>query len=308
MKFASHLILALAIFNSSSSAGACTVFFSGARGTPAAQLSHQALLAKNFDWSDGEGYLLFSPAKEIRRTERGQSWQAQYSSLSFHLSSVGPRLPMGGVNERGLSIEAVWLANAQYPAPRSGNPVVNELEFIRYILDNAANTAEAQNLAVRFAITEKFEPLHFMVCDPQGCLVLEFIQGRLWIYTGRTLPAAVLTNTPYESSLRQLSMFVGFGGQKPIEGHGPSVRFARSTLFLMKTPKPTVAALFEALEASAIPSGSFATQWSYILDLNTQTVMIRTADPSPPLRIADLNQLKQQFKKTTVVYRLKSSH
>lgn len=77
-------------------------------------------------------------------------------------------------------------------------------------------------------------PLHYLVADASGDAAnIEFLQGKLVVHRGASLPSAVLTNDTYASSLSHLQQFSGFGGSRPAPLSASSLdRFARASMML----------------------------------------------------------------------------
>jgi len=92
---------------------------------------------------------------------RPATWTARYGSVTFNQYGVG--FPTGGINEHGLVIELLWLAEARYP-DADARPTVSTLEFIQYLLDEAAALDEALGAAADIRISGA-PPLHFLVSD-----------------------------------------------------------------------------------------------------------------------------------------------
>ena len=110
---------------------------------------HSIFLAKNFDWTYGNGYLL----KNIRGVQKrafitgtgnAANWTSKYGSVTF--TQNGKEMPYGGMNEKGLAIEMLWLEYTEYYINEI-TPYLNELEWIQYQLDNYASIDEViQNI------------------------------------------------------------------------------------------------------------------------------------------------------------------
>jgi len=72
--------------------------------------------------------------------------------------------------------------------------------------------------------------LHYLVADRGGDVaVIEFLDGRTVVHRGADLPAPVLANDTYATSLRYLQRHAGFGGERRETG-GPESpeRFVRA--------------------------------------------------------------------------------
>ena len=61
------------------------------------------------------------------------SWVSQYGSITFN--QYGKEFPTGGMNEKGLVVELMWLDGTIYPQPDE-RPAIGVLQWIQYQLDN----------------------------------------------------------------------------------------------------------------------------------------------------------------------------
>jgi len=75
------------------------------------------LLGKNFDWTFDQGYII----KNIRNTTKvayythngaPASWTSKYGSITFNQN--GKEMPYGGMNEKGLVVEMLWLDDTRF--------------------------------------------------------------------------------------------------------------------------------------------------------------------------------------------------
>src|SRR6185295_11423871 len=92
-------------------------------------------------------------------------WTSKYGSVTFN--QVGRELPYGGINEKGLDVEQLWLRSAQFPTPDS-RPTVNELQWIQYQLDNASSVREVLASLRKINVVSRIAPIHYLVCDSTG--------------------------------------------------------------------------------------------------------------------------------------------
>ncbi len=67
------------------------------------------------------------------------AWVAAYGSITFN--QFGKGIPHGGMNEKGLVVELMWLNETVYPGADK-RAALNELQWIQYQLDNCANIDE----------------------------------------------------------------------------------------------------------------------------------------------------------------------
>ena len=112
-----------------------------------------------------------------------------------------------------------------------------------------------------------------MGCDPSGCFVLEYLNGKMILYTSKELPYQVLTNIPYKKGVDSLPAFQGFGGNRELSGPSPLARFARASYFLSTGGSHDLAAVFSSLSSLKVSVGNFVTKWSYVYDLGKKEII-----------------------------------
>lgn len=106
--------------------------------------SHRIYLGRNLDWDWEDGMIFINP-RNVRKTaivislQDAAKWTSKYGSVTFN--QLGREFPFGGMNEKGLVIENMWLDGTQYPQP-DARPEVNMLQWIQYQLDNYSTVAE----------------------------------------------------------------------------------------------------------------------------------------------------------------------
>src|SRR5690606_38480373 len=125
---------------------------------------------------------------------------------SITFNQYGKEFPHGGMNERGLVVELMWLQETQYPES-DDRASINVLQWIQYQLDNCANIGEVIATDKKIRIDQAAgAPLHFLVADASGkAATIEFIDGRMVVHQGAELSFPVLTNTTYKESLKQVN-------------------------------------------------------------------------------------------------------
>lgn len=132
----------------------------------------------------------------------GLSWKAKYAYL--FLDGLGVDIVVDGMNEAGLSVEALYLPNfAEYqtvPANMSSHalPYIN---FGDWVLGNFKTIEEVRTAVNQvYAFAQKIPgmgdmifPLHFSIFDPTGKgIVVEYVGGKLHVYD----QVGVMTNSP----------------------------------------------------------------------------------------------------------------
>jgi choloylglycine hydrolase len=230
------------------------------------------VMARNFDWADGNGYLLYSAPGLARTADSGFTWKSGLGSLTWHLNTQGnDNYSIGGINEKGLAIEAVWLRETDY-GPAQGAEL-NETEWITYNLDRYGSVREVVANAAALKVGRRLEPLHYMGCDASECFALEYLNGKMVLLTSKDMPYPVLTNVPYKKGIDSLPSFQGFGGDREMAGTSPTARFARASYYLSTGGSAELPAVFSALSSLKIPAGNVSTKWSYVYDLANKEIV-----------------------------------
>ena len=250
-------------------AAACTTFcIRGADGP---------VFGRNYDYGFGDGAVLVNPRGMEKRSlvEAGAAhWTSRFGSLTFN--QYGRDNPMGGVNERGLVVELMWLDETRYPEPDS-RPVVATLEYIQYLLDNYATVEEALEGSQRIRIGTR-TPLHYLVADGTGDVAtIEFLNGRRVVHRGEALPYPVLANSTYEKSLEHLKGRQAQGAAGPDFTQGSLDRFARAAQRVAALERDKAARLVEQSFAilDEVKQASH-TRWQIVYDLPRKSVHWRT--------------------------------
>lgn len=164
------------------------------------------VFGRNYDWVSGNGMVIVNArgvAKNSFMPADGKSisWVSGYGSITFN--QFGKEFPHGGINERGLVVELMWLSETVYPE-EDDRASMNELQWIQYQLDNCANIAEVIATDKKIRISRAGAPLHYLVADASGkAATIEFIDGKMVVHQGTDLTYPVLTNTPYKDALKQ---------------------------------------------------------------------------------------------------------
>lgn len=193
--------------------------------------SAEKIVGKSFDWHQDHGYVLVN-ARNVKKKalmldprEPAAEWTSKYGSVSYH--QHGRELPVGGLNEKGLTVEIMWLDTSEYPG-LDKTPALTELQWIQYQLDGAATTAEAVQLAKTVRVVPVVAKVHYLVCDAAGaCATFEYLKKKLVIHEGKTAPIPALANDSYEDSIRFLSQQIS--GMKPLPtGISSLARFTRA--------------------------------------------------------------------------------
>ncbi|MCB9254868.1 MAG: linear amide C-N hydrolase [Bdellovibrionaceae bacterium] len=230
-------------------AGACT--------TAAIPQSLNKLMVKSYDWTQGHGMVVVNKRNVGKKSlnfhpdATSAEWTSKYGSVTFN--QHGREFPLGGMNEKGLAIEIMWLDSSKYPAADE-RPTVNELQWIQYQLDNYESVKEMYEHRDDLRVQPIYAKVHYLACDPTGtCSTFEYVDKKMVAKIGEEMAVPTLTNNTFEDSVSFLKEHKGFGGEKPIPQSEASLdRFVRAsslaTAFDESTHKPVEYA-FEILDS-----------------------------------------------------------
>ncbi|HJZ88160.1 MAG TPA: hypothetical protein VKN99_23460 [Polyangia bacterium] len=234
---------------------ACTTFL--------LEAGQARVVGKSYDWDQVQALVLVNKrgvAKQALPTPAGgpaARWVSRWESLTFN--QYGRELPNGGMNERGLVIEIMWLDSSVYP-PADQRPGLDGLQWIQYQLDNYATVPEMVAHADEVRVAPTYGRIHYLACDRSGaCAAFEYVGGRLLVSSGAALPAKVLTNNTYAESVA----FLRAHAKAPPGGPGSLERFARAAQMVRTPGKDLVGRAFQILEA--VSQGDYS-KWNIVYD------------------------------------------
>ncbi|MGB3330100.1 MAG: linear amide C-N hydrolase [Thermomicrobiales bacterium] len=188
------------------------------------------------------------------------SWTSTYGSLGFTAYDGGT---CDGINERGLVVNALYLAEADYGQP-DDRPTMTVMTYPQYVLDHFASVAEAvdglkdESFRVVGPLLPNGSPAtaHLALSDPTGdSAIFEYIDGKLVIHHGSEYQ--VMTNSPTFDE--QLAIATYWKNVDPLTFLPGSVnaadRFTRATFLLHAIPTTT-----DPHVISAVPGGTYQNQ------------------------------------------------
>lgn len=251
---------------------------------------------KSFDW-DWTHALAFVNPRQMRKTalipgltSGTMVWTSKYGSLTFN--QLAPEFPYSGMNEKGVIVEILWDDQAASDDTGLARPTINESQWIQYILDLAASTEEAIELAQSVRFMSMVAKVHYLVCDASGaCAVFGFSLGTPRIYSGASLPIRAIANTPYGLALDQLRIFRPWGGSLEVP-QGTDESIDRMARLALRTATPAIpsgtdpaAWGFEALETVY----NSRTAWNIVYEQTDQKVRFKRK--GYPIRAFDLSAI-----------------
>ncbi len=258
---------------------ACTTFCLVGKG--------EVLFGRNYDWDIGDG-VIFVNKRGVEKISTEESpkpakWVSKYGSVTFN--QYGRENPTGGMNEAGLVVEQMWLEETQY-AKDPSLPTIGTQEWMQYLLDTAATTAAAIKNAERVRIVTEV-PVHYLVSDKSGSTAaIEFVNGKMVVHNGESLPVATLTNDTYENSIRVKSS-AAIEKATSSSSLDRFVRAAQRTEAFSKQPKDGQEAVNYAFEALSNAAQRPGTVWTIVYDIKRGWIYFRTA-ASPQIKSIDM--------------------
>ena len=203
---------------------------------------------------------------EIVEKNNPAKWTSKYGSLVTTLYGMGTA---DGFNEKGLGVHLLYL-NATDFGPRDKNrPAVQAGLWGQYLLDNAANVAEALKLleGIQVIMVEANghkANVHLAIEDASGdSAIIEYIDGKPVIHHGRQYK--IMTNDPtYDEQLALLKKqdFSKPSSDMPLPGNvNPVDRFQRAAYYKALLPEPknereAVASMFAIARNVSVPFGA----------------------------------------------------
>src|SRR3954464_14401251 len=102
------------------------------------------VFGRNYDWISGAGIVHSNQRglfKTSMKSNDGEtiSWLSKFGSITFN--QYGKEFPTGGMNEKGLVVELMWLEGSVYPKPDKRSSMM-VLQWVQYQLDNFSTIYE----------------------------------------------------------------------------------------------------------------------------------------------------------------------
>jgi penicillin V acylase-like amidase (Ntn superfamily) len=249
------------------------------------------VFGRNYDWVSGNGMVVVN-ARGVQKTsfvpegEKAVTWASKCGSITFN--QFGKEFPHGGINEKGLVVELMWLDETTYPKADE-RAAMNELQWIQYQLDNFATVEEviASNKTVRISEKEAV-PLHYLVADASGnAATIEFINGQLVAHRGKDLPYPVLTNTQYSSAAEQLKAKGADAtfADNSVNRFATACRMVQEFTQMPASVKPVDYA-FSILDN--IAQGDF-TKWKIVYDITAREIHFTTTGQRKRVALKDFD-------------------
>lgn len=232
------------------------------------------LLGKNFDWTFDKGYViktLKNTTKVAYFTHNGTpaSWTSKYGSITFNQN--GKEMPYGGMNEKGLVVEMLWLEDTRFNISEN-KTYLNELEWIQYQLDNFQTVDEV----VANVETLKTYPIkgkiHYILADTNGkSVIIEYLDGKPMIYEKEANTCQAITNKSVTYSEKHIDNLKGIRRNNTSTTYR-YYQLEKQIRKLQRTSDFSEMTAFQMLKNVTIPKGDFRTVWSIVYNIETKSI------------------------------------
>lgn len=245
---------------------------------------------------------------ETGTTGKVAGWISRYGSVT--IACAGYQLAWGGMNEAGLVFSTMLLSETRVPPPDERPPLAGAFWW-QYMLDTCATIADLREAAKSVRISDSED--HYLVCDRTGdAAVVECLDGKLVIRSGKGLPVRALANDPYQECLDHWTKKL----PGPADPYYSVNRFSRLADGMAKFKSGSAAAAvdhaFGVLADVAagsntrwfgIPAGVAAgsnTRWSFVCDTGDRVFYLKSYK-NPKLRFIDLKKIDFSCGKPTAM-------
>ena len=262
----------------------------------------QPIYGKNFDYNPVSSYVVVNKrglAKTTiptNSTDKLIEWTSRFGSITFTYAMR--EWPFEGMNEAGLFVSSMGLFDINESPGADSRLLIHPFRWVQYQLDNCSTVDEVlasdQIIKVPQPPPDSKEMgIHYLVSDSKGkTAIIEWIDKKMVVHTGDTLPVKVLTNTTYDQSLEVLSNFKGFGGSWPIPPGLFWVYFSKDTHsylrfiraaelvkdFDPKTSGPAVDYALSSLRKVSMRPISGRSRWRSVYDPTNKRIYFNSFD------------------------------
>ncbi len=253
---------------------------------------NQLFLGKNFDWTYREGIViknLRGTSKTAYFTHTGEQakWTSIHGSITFNQN--GKEMPYGGMNEKGLVVEMLWLELTKYNINEE-KKYVNELEWIQYQLDNFETVQQVLDHLTDLKIYPIKGKIHYILTDRTGLsVIVEYLNGKPIAYKKEANTCQAITNNTVFHSEPYKTKIDGVRKNNTVA----AFRYYQLEQEILNIPKEEIlneAYLFDILKKVTIPKGDFKTMWSIVYNINQKSISF-FSDTHKEIKHIDLSAL-----------------
>lgn len=207
----------------------------------------KAYTARTMDWSGNMQTNLWVFPRGMQRNgvagSNSYTWTSKYGSV---ISSAYDFATADGMNEKGLSVNLLWLSASKFPDKDDVNKPMSLAVFPQFLLDSYATVQEAVSalhkqefIVITSTLPGDNKPagIHISLSDPAGDnAIIEFIDGEMVIHHDRKYN--VLTNDPvFEEHLTIKKYWKNKNGKALPGTYSSSDRFVRASYYTSRLPE-----------------------------------------------------------------------
>lgn len=250
----------------------CTTF--------AIKTNSELIFGRNLDVETDIGNVFINP-RELKKTayfsrkcnEIPAVWKSRFGSITFN--QITKDIPHGGMNEKGLVVEHLFLEESVYEQSDE-RPGLMSHQWIQYMLDTCATVNEIIQSCSRVRISDvnyKF-PIHFNTIDRNGdSAIFEFINGQMLVYKNENCEAGVLSNSAFENSIKQTESINSESKKTcPTDVTNSIERFWKANQLV----KNYIGQEIIEYSFSILDAVSNNTQWKIVYDIKNLKIFYRT--------------------------------
>lgn len=205
------------------------------------------ITGRSMDWMESMNSSIWIFPKGMKRDglagPGSPKWISKYGSVVTAVYNIATA---DGMNEKGLVMNMLYLAESDYGGTKKGNPPLSVSVWGQYALDNFATVNEAVDAMSKqtFQIIAPKLPngtpsqVHLSLSDSSGdSAILEYVEGKLVIHHGKQYQ--VMTNSPiYNKQLALNEYWQEINGDVFLPGTSRAAdRFARASFLIQSIPK-----------------------------------------------------------------------
>jgi len=240
----------------------------------------ELIFGRNLDVEKDDGYVFINRRGIKKRAyfskksnEIPAEWKSKFGSITFN--QISKDIPHGGMNEKGLVVEHLFLEESIYEQT-DARPALISHQWIQYMLDNCATVNEIIDSCSVVRISEvdyKF-PIHFNTMDRNGDrAIVEFLNGKMVVYTNENNASGVLSNSTFENSMKQIeSIDHDSKNTHPTDVSNSIERFWKASQLVNKYNGQHVI----KYGFSILDEVRNNTQWQIVYDVKNQKIHYRT--------------------------------
>lgn len=247
------------------------------------------LTGRSMDWVQDIDNNLWVFPRGLQRDgaagPKSPKWVSKYGSVITTIYEVAT---VDGLNEKGLAINILYLAESDYGAVGDKPPMCISM-WGQYVLDNYASVAEAVGALEKepFRLVAPVLPNgspahgHLAISDASGdSAIFEYIDGKLVIHHGHEY--VVMTNSPeYSQQLAINRYWQGVGGTAFLPGTArASDRFARAWFGIRSVPRSVDPAYIKAVPGENLAAQGVASVMGVIRSVSVPLGITTPGQPN----------------------------